>query len=149
MPPYYDFSANYNNIAIIFAYGQTSMLSQHQQESTMMLTLEQHGHSASTSTTKAPNGIVYYSASSILFSDVNQQISLTIFPDSDTVQIVYTGPMYAIGFGNDAMNNTYAIIIDGFGEVSERLLGYHNPGELLQAKVKVLSDMYFDEETRQ
>ncbi|ETO03259.1 hypothetical protein RFI_34151 [Reticulomyxa filosa] len=111
MPPYYDFSANYNNIAIIFAYGQAPGLSQHQQESSMILTREQHGHSASTSTIKALNGVDICSMYSM---ERNQR--------------------YAIEFGNDTMNNTYTIIIEG---------------ELLQAKVKVLSDMYFDEETRQ
>ncbi|ETO30152.1 hypothetical protein RFI_06967 [Reticulomyxa filosa] len=47
------------------------------------------------------------------------------------------------------MNNTYAIVIDGFGNVSERLLGYHNPGTLLTSTTQILSDMPVDSQTRQ
>ena len=47
-----------------------------------------------------------------------------------------TGPdsvWYGVGFGASAMNNTYAIIVDGNGNVNEQKLGNHNPGVALSS----------------
>ncbi|ETO04435.1 hypothetical protein RFI_32961, partial [Reticulomyxa filosa] len=47
---------------------------------------------------------------------------------------------YGIGFGSEIMNGTYAIIIDGYGDVTERMLGNEQEGVLLNNTVTVLSD---------
>ncbi|ETO09048.1 hypothetical protein RFI_28338 [Reticulomyxa filosa] len=47
---------------------------------------------------------------------------------------------YGIDFGSEIMNGTYAIIINGYGDVTERMLDNEQEGVLLNNTVTLLSD---------
>ena len=58
-----------------------------------------------------------------------------------------TGPSdvyFAVGFGNNEMSGTYVIIVDGHGAVTERILGHHSPGILLQNALTVTANEVVD-----
>jgi hypothetical protein len=72
-----------------------------------------------------------------------RSVGLHAFIDN-TTNLVYLqlyGPSsnwFGWGFGSSTMVNTYAIIVDGSGNVTERKLGNHAAGTLLSATVTVL-----------
>jgi hypothetical protein len=62
---------------------------------------------------------------------------------SGEVELILTGPSnvwFAFGFGNSIMNNTYSIVVDGNGDVSERKLGNHSAGGTLNDSFTVESN---------
>lgn len=70
-------------------------------------------------------------------------LDLTIDTDNDLVTITMTGPdnlFFAFGFGGTSMNGTYAIIMEGNGNVMERNLGFHNQGSLLTSSFATISN---------
>ena len=74
----------------------------------------------------------------MLVGDVNATVALALALDgvSRNVTITITAPdddatWYGVGFNTSTMLGSYAIIIDGAGAVSERVLGYHVEGSLL------------------
>ncbi|ETO30153.1 collagen-binding protein A [Reticulomyxa filosa] len=112
-----------------------------------------------------------YIANATLFPSVNQWVELQLYPNEDIMKLTYSGPSdvwydnyqqqkvnfknktfffskkkkrYGIGFGNNVMNGTYAIIIDGYGNVTERMLGNHEPGILLNSTVTLLAEKLVD-----
>lgn len=81
--------------------------------------------------------------SKTLFGNKNQTITISLYDDTSTAEIKFSGPdgvWYGVGFNNTMMNGTYAIIVDGYGNVTERMLGYHQSGLLLTPTVTVTSD---------
>ncbi len=74
----------------------------------------------------------------------SQNMTLNVFIDTvaDTVEIIFSGPVNkwrGIGFGGSSMTNTYAIITDGNGNVTERKMGNHNAGTLLSNSLTSVS----------
>ena len=89
--------------------------------------------------TLPPNVMLY--ATSILNLVNDQSISFYLDDTSQHIAIVLTGPAdvyYAVGFGNNMMDGTYTIVVDGFGGVTERILGSHSPGIMLQSSLIVM-----------
>ena len=76
-------------------------------------------------------------------SQVDVNLTLSLSPALDSVNITITGPAavwFGIGFDTQYMDNSpYAVIVDGTGGVTERVLGNHAPGIKLNASVTVLS----------
>ena len=80
----------------------------------------------------------------VLFNGQHQVITLNLYESTQIAQMIFSGSpknWYGIGYGGQVMNNTYAIIVDGYGNVTERLLGNHEPGTLLKPSVTVTSDL--------
>ena len=95
-----------------------------------------------------PANVMLYSTT-ILNLEKDQGISFYLSEDSlsSQIAIVLTGPSdvyYAVGFGNNMMDGTYTIIVDGFGDVSERILGSHSPGNMLQSSLTVMINQVKD-----
>lgn len=71
---------------------------------------------------------------------VNVSVDLDLVQDVATISL--EGPKdvwFGVGFNALTMSDQpWAIIVDGNGEVTERKLGYHQPGTLLKASVKVV-----------
>jgi hypothetical protein len=71
-------------------------------------------------------------------------MSLDIDGANDLVTISLSGPSqywYGVGFDASKMADLpYAIIVDGNGQVQERILANHDPGHELQPSVKILSN---------
>ena len=69
-------------------------------------------------------------------------LDLSVDRASDNVTITMSGPSavwFGVGFDTQFMSNSpYAIIIDGVGAVTERVLGEHTAGILLNASVTVV-----------
>jgi hypothetical protein len=76
-------------------------------------------------------------------SQVGVNLTLSLSPALDSVNITITGPpavWFGIGFDTQFMDNSpYAVIVDGTGGVTERVLGNHAPGIQLNTSVTVLS----------
>jgi len=76
------------------------------------------------------------------------QVSLSLDHDTMTATLTMTGPAdvwFGVGFDASAMSDEpYAIIVDGRGAVTERKLGKHAPGTLLDPSVKVVSNTVVD-----
>ena len=73
----------------------------------------------------------------------DQQVNIELFFDDNLMQMTYSGPStnwYGIGFNNTVMTFTYAIIIDGEGNLQERQLGMNSPGMILPTTVEKLND---------
>jgi hypothetical protein len=61
--------------------------------------------------------------------------------NASTVTITMTTPESGVAFGAQGMDEKpYAIIVDGFGNVTERQLANHAPGTLLQPTIVVISN---------
>jgi len=79
---------------------------------------------------------------------VNSLVHVKVQLAKGTVQLTLTGPAtvwYGVGFGAQQMSDKpWAIIVDGFGNVTERKLGYHNRGEQLPPTVTVVSNVVQD-----
>lgn len=75
-----------------------------------------------------------FEGSTTLSSTNNMTLDVSINTNTNEVTIEYTGPSnlwYAVGFGGSSMANTYIILTDGAGNVTERKLGNHNAGSQL------------------
>lgn len=75
-----------------------------------------------------------FSGSKVVNASNGMTINVTAYPVGDSVQVTLTGPSnvwFAFGFGSSFMANTYCILTDGTGNISERKLGNHNGGSLL------------------
>ena len=76
------------------------------------------------------------------------QLGLTIDAASSRVSITLSGPAdkwYGVGFNATMMADApYAIIVDGYGNVTERKLGYHQGGTPLAPSVTVASSEVAD-----
>ena len=70
-------------------------------------------------------------------------VRIRVSGSSSAVEIVLAGPAdvwFGVGFGAVVMAaRPYAIVVDGTGAVTERMLGQHEAGTLLRATLKVLS----------
>lgn len=65
--------------------------------------------------------------------DLAEQVAITIAGPSEV--------WFGVGFGATQMSDQpWAVIVDGHGNVTERHLAFHDPGTLLPATVKVLSN---------
>jgi len=78
-------------------------------------------------------------------AEVSVNLSLDTTQQGGLATIVLTGPStvwFGVGFDATAMGDLpYAIIVDGKGNVTERKLGDHDPGTLLQpTQVRVVSN---------
>ncbi len=76
------------------------------------------------------------------FGNGNIQVTITLDNSTNKATIVMEGPetkWYAIGFGNNQMNGTYSIVIDG-GVPTERKLGNHSSGFVLTSSLTVNSN---------
>lgn len=74
----------------------------------------------------------------VLFAAQDVSVDITTHSVGDSMKIVITGPStvwHAVGFGGNAMNGTYCIVVDGQGNVSERKLGNHNGGTQLSSSI--------------
>lgn len=75
----------------------------------------------------------------------NLSVSVDINSNTNQVTLQLTGPnnggYYAFGFGGGSMAGTYAIIVDGSGNVQERQLGNHTAGSVLSSSVSVVSNV--------
>ncbi len=72
----------------------------------------------------------------------NMHLGVLVDQSTDTVHIQLSGPdsrWFAVGFNRNFMSGTYAIIVDGNGTVTERVLGAHTAGTLLPGSVTVQS----------
>ncbi|KAA3639075.1 MAG: hypothetical protein DWQ02_04255 [Bacteroidetes bacterium] len=70
-------------------------------------------------------------------------LDMNIDTDINLVTLTMTGPdnvFFAFGFGGTSMNNTYAIIMEGNGNIMERALGNHNSGTLLTSSITVIQN---------
>ena len=79
--------------------------------------------------------------SKVLFGNVHQTMSLEL-SDNGIATISMTGKpkfWFGVGFGNTVMNGTYAVIVDGEGVITERVLGNHEPGQLLSNSLTLVS----------
>lgn len=77
---------------------------------------------------------IVYSGTKTVNSGQNMTLDVFVDPASDSVEIVYTGPVNkwrGIGFGGSSMSGTYALITDGNGNFEERQMGNHNSGTVL------------------
>lgn len=76
------------------------------------------------------------------------KLSVLLDVEKQQAEIMMTGPgnvWFGIGFGATNMGDSpWAIIVDGHGVVTERKLGEHNPGTLLNASVTVKSSVMKD-----
>eukprot|EP01084_Bolivina_argentea_P298740 514856_1 len=73
----------------------------------------------------------------------NQIVTIDLFFEQSLMQMTYSGPStvwYGIGFNNTVMSYTYAIVIDGYGNIQERYLGMNSAGMLLQPTVTAISN---------
>jgi hypothetical protein len=81
-----------------------------------------------------------------LSGQASSLINLDLYIDgpASNVTITMTGPdgvWFGVGFNAGVMADTpYAIIVDGFGNVTERKLKEHDPGMLLNVSVTVISN---------
>ena len=88
------------------------------------------------------------SASHMWTSEDNGELSINVSIDTENeeVTINMVGPendWFAYGFGNSAMDGTYAIILekqDGSTVLSERILGFHNKGSALPTEFQVVAE---------
>ena len=88
--------------------------------------------------------------SAVATSFVN--VSVVMDTTKDEVSITLTGPSevwFGVGFGAQAMkNNPWTIIVDGYGNVTERNLADHAPGNKLQPSVEIVSSQVDEENSR-
>lgn len=89
------------------------------------------------------NASIFTANTSVNAGGQTLTLDMTIDTDINLVTLTMTGPdnvFFAFGFGGTAMNNTYAIIMEGNGNIMERSLGNHNSGTLLTSSVTVLQN---------
>ena len=131
----FQFPSHPMNVPIIYSYGTNDIFK----------TNQSHMANAGVSSLMFTNSTnrQNITASLNLFTSVDQSIEMKIFPNLNNMQITFNGPSslwYGIGFGSQQMNNTYAIIVDADGSVSEYILGPGLPGNKLLTQSIVVSD---------
>jgi hypothetical protein len=75
------------------------------------------------------------------------ELNLIVDATSQKAYILMAGPSdrwFAWGFGGTTMANTYAIVVDGTGQVLERMLGNHNSGSVLSPSFTLTSQNTFN-----
>lgn len=79
-----------------------------------------------------------FAGTQVLNGASNMSLDLKLYPAGDSVQIIISGPSnvwHGVGFGGNVMANTYAIIIDGAGVVSERTMGNQAAGTSIASSI--------------
>eukprot|EP01059_Diplonema_ambulator_P030544 TRINITY_DN5273_c0_g2_i1.p1 TRINITY_DN5273_c0_g2~~TRINITY_DN5273_c0_g2_i1.p1 ORF type:complete len:1010 (+),score=280.65 TRINITY_DN5273_c0_g2_i1:55-3084(+) len=87
-------------------------------------------------------GDVYQGRMTAWVDDVNK-VQVDISEEDDKVFITVEGPAsawFGVGFNGSMMSGTYAIIVDGYGQATERVLGDHDPGTQLSDNMITVVD---------